>query len=375
MTRLTGLNKFALAAACWAACGTMAVAQAQDYAAEIMRLCTTERNRASVGTLGERIDVFFSRYTETTLPVQLDHDRIMREIDGIIAETSFADILECPARVEELGLAFNINTEHESDTWHVMTIDDSMTLNINARRMARSPSVWIPIYLHEMLHVCQEAEKPQIKLREAFDQIEQDPVASEEMLAFARKADAFGGMLLELEAFLLETEGYRELVRASPRMCGADYPYQAEFEDHLSSGTFAQVNMYAYLDDSRYAGQLDWLVDLSEPAISYLYDGAVVLEVQPLQDDFREAVIALGIPVNDGRRDIRPNQLPFEIQVLLRKAGCYDGALDNIWGPASRRALSDFADQAGARFDSLEPEPETYLAVLDLSEASAARCR
>ncbi|RDE07945.1 hypothetical protein [Pelagibacterium lacus] len=56
----------------------------------------------------------------------------------------------------------------------------------------------------------------------------------------------------------------------------------------------------------------------------------------------------------------RPDLLAFDIQFELKQAGCYTGALDNLWGPGSRDALSRYAQASGLSLDSLDPTQETF---------------
>lgn len=45
------------------------------------------------------------------------------------------------------------------------------------------------------------------------------------------------------------------------------------------------------------------------------------------------------------------------LQTQLRRVGCYDGAVDGDWGPASRRAMSSFTDRVNASLPVEAPDP------------------
>ena len=51
--------------------------------------------------------------------------------------------------------------------------------------------------------------------------------------------------------------------------------------------------------------------------------------------------------------EVPPGRLAYHLQRALKDAGCYDGALDNQWGPASRAALAAFKTQSGSWGEAL----------------------
>lgn len=362
-------------------------AYAQYHAQEITRLCTADRNRPSTGELGRLIESLHSHYASVP-PSRRDADRAVGTIESILAQTSFASVLDCPAQVEALGYDFHVNTDAEGD-WHVRSTHNSVSLNMSLHSDATSS---ITGYLHEMVHVCQFADERRSALRDrrrelleihrnTLDDLMPSLIAFNEGNAEVNREEAFLGIVGEVEAFLAMTHGYRELVRASPQMCGAPnqspawYEVWAESEQQLVSGTFAQSKIINYVENPRYAEHIDVILDSSAPRVPY-FDGygRSYFELAPLTSRLRVALAELGVPVRDFPMEVRAHQLAFEIQYLLQQANCYSGRLDNIWGPMSRNALERFTRAAGAAFDSYEPNSGMFIIVRIMSQATDVRC-
>lgn len=70
--------------------------------------------------------------------------------------------------------------------------------------------------------------------------------------------------------------------------------------------------------------------------------------------------------------DVPTDQLAYHIQRALQEAGCYSGQLDNVWGPASRQALANFAELTGSAVPGEEPSPTLLKVVEDASPS--AKC-
>jgi hypothetical protein len=66
---------------------------------------------------------------------------------------------------------------------------------------------------------------------------------------------------------------------------------------------------------------------------------------------------------------VEPGDLARQLQVELKRVGCYPGDADGNWGPNSRRALDAYNHAAKAKFDPREPTPDA----LDAVRASKAR--
>ncbi len=62
---------------------------------------------------------------------------------------------------------------------------------------------------------------------------------------------------------------------------------------------------------------------------------------------------------------------PARVQTELARLGCYNGRVDNIWGPMSRRAVRDFSDKASL---GLQREEPTRALLVRLREAPDGFC-
>lgn len=70
-----------------------------------------------------------------------------------------------------------------------------------------------------------------------------------------------------------------------------------------------------------------------------------------------------------------PAYIPYQIQFLLSRAGCYTGKLDNKWGPGSRAALERFSAATGMSLPSVEPSQDLWDVLEELIAARAGGCQ
>jgi len=59
----------------------------------------------------------------------------------------------------------------------------------------------------------------------------------------------------------------------------------------------------------------------------------------------------------------KPDPLATELQAELARVGCYDLAIDGLWGPGSRRAMTNFNHWAGKDAPVNEPTPKALVTV------------
>lgn len=69
-----------------------------------------------------------------------------------------------------------------------------------------------------------------------------------------------------------------------------------------------------------------------------------------------------------------PALIPYQLQFLLHRAGCYSGKLDNQWGPGSRKALDAFVSRTGAKLPGREPTLELWDALEAAVKEPKAAC-
>lgn len=72
------------------------------------------------------------------------------------------------------------------------------------------------------------------------------------------------------------------------------------------------------------------------------------------------AADALALPVVDNPE---ADLLAVELQTELARVGCYEAAIDGLWGPASRRAMTNFNHWAGADALVDRPSPKALVTV------------
>jgi hypothetical protein len=65
----------------------------------------------------------------------------------------------------------------------------------------------------------------------------------------------------------------------------------------------------------------------------------------------------------------------YDLQWVLRQAGCYSGKLDGDWGAASRKALAAFATATGVTLPGTEPSVELLAAVEKAAPEGMEVCR
>lgn len=86
--------------------------------------------------------------------------------------------------------------------------------------------------------------------------------------------------------------------------------------------------------------------------------GPVVQLPRPLQPD----ATALA-PQEPATRSSESTPLALELQKELARVGCYQGEIDGLWGPASRRAMTDFNRAAGTDATVAIPSPNALATV------------
>lgn len=72
---------------------------------------------------------------------------------------------------------------------------------------------------------------------------------------------------------------------------------------------------------------------------------------------------------------LSPALIPYQLQFLLHRAGCYSGKLDNKWGPGSRAALDRFVAATGASLPGREPSMELWDALEAAVKEHGEACR
>ncbi len=64
-----------------------------------------------------------------------------------------------------------------------------------------------------------------------------------------------------------------------------------------------------------------------------------------------------GQPPQNTKKPLSKYQLATELQTELRRAGCYHGQIDGIWGPGSKRAMAAFTARINAALAVAKPTP------------------
>lgn len=361
---------------------------ASEYANEIRRLCTTERKRPPRGELGRAIRDA-DRYFLSNPPARRDRQRATAHLNEIVRHTSYSWILQCPAKLKDVGYSFEIDYE-AAGNWHVRHNKDKKVVTLGMS-MREDASGSILTYIHEMLHVCQFPRETNTEYREGFwEKLRQISSISEKNRYLSRitRLQYQNGLADEVEAFHSMTMSFRELVRASPATCGgksswagATYQWFEVWEGNerqLESGIFAQEKLRGYTSDPsyRYVDGHEHIFEDDQPEVPYFVE--VTREqfaLKPFHGELRKLIEERGVAVNDRPWDFRRHHAAFDIQVILRETGDYTGKLDNKWGPGSRKALDAFASRTGACLPGREPNMELWTALevaLTDPEASCA---
>lgn len=178
-------------------------------------------------------------------------------LDEVISHSEFAYLLKCRNAIAQHGYTYHLNFQNPSDgdqSMSVLTNGQNVTLNFN---LTKSVQRVLFVYLHEMTHVCQTAERE-----------------NSESIGDYVRFSLFG----EVEAFYNMQLAYRKFVSISPTLCMAHGTSSdsskgnlneayLDAERKIEQGIFAQSIVSGYMES--YKNYEHELVDMNSPLLTY----------------------------------------------------------------------------------------------------------
>lgn len=350
-------------------------AHTQDHAAEIIRICEGGKApdfNAAIDSLVRENKSWF----ENADPENFDTHEAVAKYEALISRTSYAWLLQCPARLEAMGIAYNIKFDAK-DMWYVKHDrydDPTFTMGITK---SREYVISQFTYLHEMVHVCQRAEWLERDQRDPVPDSGGSQVKPPSVVAADSSSQA--SLLGEIEAFHAMQMAYRELLRQSTALCLSPrhvldpYRIYADGEVSLRNGSFAQRSSSGYYEKRKYDHRI---YDLAAPPYFFADRHCVGADalMRPFSSEFQTKVEELGISVRYGTEEPTGKQLACAVQRRLKEAECYSGEIDGAFGRGSRTALERFSKATDVQLPGMDPTVE-LIAAIEKATLRGATCK